>query len=131
MMLVHMSRRLDRGPGGWLRAVAQVSGKGQSNIPWLSKVWVPNVVMRPRKHISLFSQTHRVRIQGAVSDQSVSSLEDAVFVRLMKSRLQDRTSCRWVFTKISVHVWKGTVGIQIVPVTKSRNAFRIAKLNSC
>jgi hypothetical protein len=87
MMLVHMSRCLDRGPGSWLRAVAQVSGKGQSNIPWSSKVWVPNVVMRPRKYISLFSQTRRVRIQGAVSDQSVSPLEAAVFVRLKKSRL--------------------------------------------
>ena len=40
--------------------------KGQSNIPWLSKVWVPNIVMRPRKYISLFSQTQWVRIQGAV-----------------------------------------------------------------
>jgi hypothetical protein len=29
-------------------------------------VWVPNIVMRPRKYISLFSQTQRVRIQGAV-----------------------------------------------------------------
>jgi len=86
-MLVHMSRRLDRGPGSWLRAVARVSGKGQSNIPWSSKVWVPNPVMRPRKYISLFSQTHQVRIQGAVSNKNVPPLEAAVFVRLKKSGL--------------------------------------------
>jgi hypothetical protein len=87
MKLVHTSRRLDRGPASWLRAVAQVSGKGQSNIPWSSKVWVPNVVMRPRKYISLFSQTHRGRMQGAVSDQRVSPLEAAVFVRLKGTKL--------------------------------------------